>query len=98
VAATAAAGFETIVATGGVFTGGDAARAIALGATVAGIARPVLKAHRAGGRAGAEAFLDGVERELRAIMLLTGSADVAALRRAPRVIVGELASWVAQAG
>ena len=42
--------------------------------------------------------LDGVERELRAVMLLTGSADVAALRRAPRVIVGELASWVAQGG
>jgi isopentenyl-diphosphate Delta-isomerase len=98
VAVAAAAGFETVVATGGVFTGGDAARAIALGATVAGIARPVLKAHREGGRAGAEAFLDGVERELRAIMLLTGSADVAALRRAPRVIVGELASWIAQSG
>jgi isopentenyl-diphosphate delta-isomerase len=98
VAITAAAGFETIIATGGVFTGGDAARAIALGATVAGIARPVLKAHREGGRAGAEAYLEGVERELRAVMLLTGSADVAALRRAPRVIVGELASWIAQGG
>jgi hypothetical protein len=34
-----------------------------------------------GGAPGAEAFLDGVERELRAIMLLTGSRDVAALRR-----------------
>ncbi len=98
VAITAAAGFETIVATGGVFTGGDVARAIALGASVAGIARPVLKAHREGGREGAEAFLEGVEREVRAIMLLTGSADVAALRRAPRVIVGELAHWIAQAG
>jgi len=39
-----------------------------------------------------------VERELKAIMLLTGSADVAALRRAPRVIVGELEKWIAQAG
>ena len=96
VAITAAAGFETVVATGGVFSGADVARALALGATVAGVARPVLKAHREGGRAGAEAFLDGVEREVRAIMLLTGSADVAALRRAPRVIVGELASWIAQ--
>ncbi|MDB4931296.1 MAG: Isopentenyl-diphosphate delta-isomerase, FMN-dependent [Myxococcaceae bacterium] len=98
VAATVAAGFETVVATGGVFTGADVARALALGATVAGIARPVLKAHREGGRAGAEAYLAGVEREVRAIMLLTGSADVAALRRAPRVIVGELAQWIAQMG
>jgi isopentenyl-diphosphate delta-isomerase len=75
------------------------ARAIALGAHAAGIARPVLKALKAGGRAGAEAFLDGVEQELRAIMLLTGSATVAALRQAPRVVVGELRDWLApQAG
>ena len=43
-----------------------------------------------------EAFFDGVERELRAVMLLTGSRDVSALRRAPRVIVGELERWIAQ--
>lgn len=98
VAATAAAGFETIIATGGVLTGSDVARAIALGASAAGIARPVLQAHRKGGRAGAEAWLEGVERELKAIMLLTGSADVAALRRAPRVIIGELEKWMAQGG
>jgi isopentenyl-diphosphate delta-isomerase len=58
----------------------------------------VLKALTAGGRAGALAFLDGVEAELRAAMLLTGSRDLASLRRAPRVIVGELAQWVAQLG
>lgn len=96
VALCAPVGFETVVATGGVFSGGDVARALALGASVAGIARPALKAFRAGGREGAEAFFDGVERELRAVMLLTGSRDVAALRRAPRVIVGELERWIAQ--
>lgn len=96
VALCAPVGFETVIATGGVFTGGDVARALALGASVAGIARPALKAFRAGGRAGVEAFFDGVERELRAVMLLTGSRDVSALRRAPRVIVGELERWIAQ--
>ena len=69
-------GFETIIATGGVATGLDVARAIALGASAAGIARPVLKALTAGGRAGAVAFLEGVLTELRAVMLLTGSRDV----------------------
>src|ERR1700689_1872721 len=96
VALLAAQGFETIVATGGVGTGLDVARAIALGATAAGIARPVLRALAAHGRAGAMSFLDGVEAELRAAMLLTGSRDVAALRRAPRVIVGELGGWISQ--
>ena len=98
VALLATQGFETIVATGGVGTGLDVARAIALGATAAGIARPVLRALAADGRAGALSFLDGVEAELRAAMLLTGSRDVAALRRAPRVVVGELGGWISQLG
>jgi isopentenyl-diphosphate delta-isomerase len=88
--------FDTIVATGGVGTGLDVARALALGASAAGIARPVLRALSSGGRPAAIAFLDAVEAELRSAMLLTGSRDVAALRRAPRVVVGELAAWIAQ--
>jgi isopentenyl-diphosphate delta-isomerase len=96
VALLASQGFETIVATGGVGSGLDVARAIALGATAAGIARPVLRALSSGGRAGAMTYLDGVEAELRAAMLLTGSRDLAMLRRAPRVVVGELAAWIAQ--
>lgn len=87
-------GFETIIATGGVTTGLDVARAIALGASAAGIARPVLKALTSGGRAGAVAFLQGVLTELRAVMLLTGSANLAALRRAPRLLGSELRAWV----
>src|SRR5688572_4822520 len=94
VAQLAPLGFEAIIATGGVMSGVDAARAIALGATAAGIARPVLMALREGGRAGAIAFFDRVERELRAVMLLSGSRDVAALRRARKIIGGELRRWV----
>lgn len=91
----AAAGFETVIATGGIFTGHDIARALSLGATVCGIARPVLKAFRAGGADGAARFLDEVEQELRAVMLLTGSRTVADLRAAPRLVVGELERWLA---
>jgi isopentenyl-diphosphate delta-isomerase len=98
VALLAPLGFDTIVATGGIGTGLDVARAIALGATAAGIARPVLKALTSGGRPAALAYLDGVESELRSAMLLTGSPDLATLRRAPRVVVGELQSWLAQLG
>jgi isopentenyl-diphosphate delta-isomerase len=73
--------------------GVDVAKALLLGATAAGLARPVLMALQQGGRAGAEAFLDQVEAELRAVMLLTGSRDLAALRGAEKIVVGELAAW-----
>jgi isopentenyl-diphosphate delta-isomerase len=66
-------------------TGVDVARAIALGAKIAGIARPVLQALRKGGEAGAEAYLDRVERELRTVLLLTGCRTLSQLERAPRV-------------
>lgn len=90
-------GFDTVIATGGVATGMDVARAIVLGASAGGIARPALKALTSGGRAGALAFLEGVETELRAIMLLTGSRNVAALRKAKKVVGGELRLWLDQA-
>ena len=87
---------QTVIATGGVATGLDVAKAIALGATAAGIARPVLRALVSGGRAAAGALLDGVLGELRAAMLLTGSANLAGLRRVPRVVGSELSAWVEQ--
>ncbi|MCS6901970.1 MAG: type 2 isopentenyl-diphosphate Delta-isomerase [Myxococcales bacterium] len=89
-------GLDTVIATGGIATGLDVARALALGAHAAGLARPVLQALMQGGEEAAHAFLDGVEAELRAAMLLVGAADVAALRRVPRVLVGELRAWTEQ--
>jgi isopentenyl-diphosphate delta-isomerase len=85
---------ETVIATGGVATGLEVAKSIALGATAAGIARPVLQALTSAGRAGAERFLDGIESELRAAMLLVGAGSLQALRLAPRVVLGELRSWM----
>jgi isopentenyl-diphosphate delta-isomerase len=86
----------TLIATGGIASGLDAARAIALGAHLVGVARPVLKALRSGGAAEAIALLESFERELRAAMLLTGSRDLAALRQAPRVLSNELLGWLRQ--
>jgi isopentenyl-diphosphate delta-isomerase len=87
-------GFETVFATGGMSTGLDIAKAIALGASAGGIARSALQALERGGPSGARRFFDGVEAELRAALLLTGSANLAALRVTPRVIVGELKDWL----
>lgn len=83
-----------VIATGGIRNGVDVARAIALGAKLAGIARPVLQAFKEAGEAGAEAYLERVERELAAVLILTGSRTPAHLERAPRVVRGELKDWL----
>lgn len=86
--------FKTIIATGGVSSGLDVAKAIVLGAHAAGIARPVLQAYVAGGKASAVRFLQEVEAELRAAMLLVGARNLAALRKAPHLLFGRLRRWV----
>ena len=87
-------GFDTVLATGGIHDGLQVAKALALGASAAGLARPVLQRLEAQGTESAKEFLSGVEAELRAAMLLVGASNVAELRRAPRVIVGELGAWL----
>jgi isopentenyl-diphosphate Delta-isomerase len=94
VAWTASVGFETVIATGGISSGLDVAKAIALGASCAGIARPVLQALLSGGRPAVEQMLDAIEVELRAAMFLVGARDLPALKAAPRVVTGELEAWM----
>ncbi len=87
----------TIIATGGLRTGMDVARAIALGATAGGLAAPVLRAHRDGGYDGAVAFLEHVIAGVRAATFLAGCRTPAELRRAPRVLGPRLKAWLEQA-
>ena len=85
----------TTIATGGIQTGMDVARAIALGASCAGIARHVYQAFLGGGTEGARSFLLRIERELRSVMLLCGAKTIEELQQAPRVVTGELRDWIA---
>ena len=82
-----------IIATGGVAHGLDAARAIALGATCAGIARPFLKA-QALGLEPLRAAVAQVIAEIRVACLLTGSRTPADLRAQPLVLGPRLRRWV----
>lgn len=83
-----------IIATGGVRTGLDAARAIALGASGVGVARPLLEALLGGGDAAVSAWIERFAEELAAAMFLTGSATIGDLARVPRVIGGDTRRWL----
>ncbi len=75
----------TLIASGGIAAGTDAAKCIALGADLVGSARPMLTALHRGGKKELRDLLGIWRQELRGIMFLTGSATVAALQKAPLV-------------
>ncbi|MFW5741666.1 MAG: type 2 isopentenyl-diphosphate Delta-isomerase [Spirochaetota bacterium] len=72
-----------ILASGGVRTGMDVAKSLALGAQAAGLALPFVRAVVDGGYETGLAFAERLRSALRAAMTLTGSPDVASLRSAP---------------
>jgi len=72
----------TLIASGGITNGLDAAKCITLGADLVASARPLLLALRTGGRDGLCAALDSWELEFRGAMFLTGSASIADLHKA----------------
>lgn len=69
-----------LIASGGLRTGIDAAKCIALGADLAGFAAPLLKAAAQSGEAAHDMLLALIE-ELRISMFATGARDLAALKR-----------------
>jgi isopentenyl-diphosphate delta-isomerase len=83
----------TLIASGGIRTGLEVAKALALGAHVAGVALPVLRAHRTEGTTGASRCLERLVAGLRIAMVLTGSPDLDALRAAPVIVGHRLAAW-----
>lgn len=90
----AVGGGVDVVASGGVRSGHDIARALALGACAAGVAAPALRAAVAGGVRAVVALLRRLLDELRAAMLLCGAGDVAALARRPVVVGGRTREWL----
>ncbi|MCX5743514.1 MAG: type 2 isopentenyl-diphosphate Delta-isomerase [Proteobacteria bacterium] len=83
-----------VIASGGVRSGYDVARAIALGARVGGAAAPFLRAQRAGGTDAVIALIEQFATAIRAVCLLAGCATPAALARAPRHLGAPLRSYL----
>lgn len=82
IAAVAAVDGVEVIGSGGVRTGIDVAKAIALGASLVGLAQPFL-GPALESAAAVEARIRRTVRELRITMFCVGARDVAALRRAP---------------
>jgi isopentenyl-diphosphate delta-isomerase len=93
IAGCSRAGLVTI-ASGGLRSGYDVARAIALGARAGGMAAPMLRAQRAGGAEAVRALIDRVARTVRAVCLLTGSRTPLDLARAPRHLGAPLRAFL----
>jgi isopentenyl-diphosphate delta-isomerase len=87
-------GFET-VASGGIRSGLDMARALALGARLCGVAAPLIRAESEGKTAAMGELLDDLVEGLRLTMLACGASRPAELASAPRVVGPELERWIA---
>lgn len=82
------------IASGGIRSGHDAARALALGADAVSLALPLLRAFAAGGLDPALAAAHGLVEGLRSVALLTGCRRPSDLSKAPRVLGPGLRAWL----
>jgi len=82
-----------VMATGGLRTGLDLARAIVIGADAGGMAVSLLEPAMKGEEQLRTAVKTVIE-ELKAVMLLTGSADVRELKEKEAIVHGRLKDWI----
>ena len=87
-----------VIASGGVRTGLELAKAIALGADMGSAALPLLRALGQHGGAGPGRWVDSLAKELRSVMVLAGCTNVKDLQRTPVVVSGPLLAWMEQRG
>lgn len=85
-----------IVATGGIRSGLDAAKALALGADLVGLARPLLEQALLGEEA-TIAWLTNFADELRTAMFLVGAQTPTALKEVPYLALGTTRAWLDEA-
>lgn len=85
----------TLVASGGIKSGLSAAKAIAMGADLVGMAGYVLKTWSTGGASAVESHLKGFEYEMKCGLLMTGVSRPHELKQVPLILGGRTAQWLA---
>ena len=86
-----------VIASGGVRTGTDVAKALALNACLASVSQPALQAAVKVAK-GTENMLSLLIEELRAVMFLVGAEKVRDLAKTPIVVTGKTAEWLKTRG
>ena len=86
-----------VIASGGVRSGIDIAKALALNACLASVSQPILQAAVKGSEE-TEKLLSCLIEELRNVMFLVGAEKVDSLAKVPLVITGKTAEWLRTRG
>lgn len=83
-----------VIASGGIRTALDAAKAISLGAGLVGMAGPLLKLYLTQGEAALSLYLEQWIYRLKAVFLMTASGNLTSLRQKPVIILGNTQAWL----
>jgi len=83
----------SVISSGGIRTGVEVVKSIALGATIGGMAKPFLEKAVQGEEALAE-HVDNIIREIRVAMFLVGAKNVDELHHVPVLIMGKTGEWL----
>jgi len=86
-----------VIASGGIRNGEDIAKAIALGASLAGTASPILQAATNGPKQVKKVLTYMIE-ELKTAMFLVGAKSINELKNVPAVLTGKTAEWLTMRG
>jgi len=82
-----------IIATGGIRNGLEVVKALVLGASLAGIAAPIIRAQHREGQKGVVKTLEKLIHDIRIGMFLLGARNVDDLRNAHYVLLGKSREW-----
>jgi isopentenyl-diphosphate delta-isomerase len=86
-----------IIASGGIRTGVEIAKALVLGADAVGMAKPFLEAAMKSPET-LESHINNIIREFKVAMFLVGAKDIKELKQKPAIILGKTAEWLRNRG
>jgi isopentenyl-diphosphate delta-isomerase len=86
-----------VIASGGIRSGVDAAKSIALGASAASLSKPILQSAVKGTKETVKT-LSLLMNELRNVMFLVGADSIEQLKKSPLIITGKTSEWLRARG